>query len=42
MQMMDAARRLLHESPETLAREAFGLAALCVAIVTALFLPVLF
>ncbi len=39
--MIDAARRMLNADPETLAGEAFGLAALCVAILAALFLPLL-
>ena len=38
--MLDAVRRMRDADPETLAREAFGLAAVCVAILAALFLPV--
>ena len=37
--MLDATRRMLNADPDRLAREAVGLAALCVAILAALFLP---
>jgi hypothetical protein len=37
---METARRVIAD-PDKLAREALGLAALCVAILAALFLPVL-
>jgi len=39
--MRDAARRMLRADPGVLLREALGLAALCVAIVAGLLLPVL-
>jgi hypothetical protein len=39
--MIDAARSMLNADPEALAREALGLAALCVAILAGLFLPLL-
>ncbi len=39
--MIETARRMLDADPDVLAREAVGLAALCVAILAALFLPVL-
>jgi hypothetical protein len=39
--MIEDARRLLHHEPAALAREALGLAGLCVAILAALFLPLL-
>ena len=39
--MLEDARRILTADRDTLAREACGLAALCVAILAALFLPVL-
>ena len=39
--MLDDARRLLNSERATLVREAAGLAALCVAILGTLFLPLL-
>jgi len=39
--MIDTARRVFLAHPETLAAEALGLLGLCVAIVAALYLPVL-
>jgi hypothetical protein len=39
--MLDDARRLLSAAPATLVRDAAGLAALCVAILGTLFLPLL-
>jgi len=39
--MIDTARRVFLAHPETLAGEALGLLGLCVAIVAALYLPVL-
>ena len=39
--MLDTARRILDADLETLAAEALGLAALCIAILGALFLPAL-
>jgi len=41
MPMLEDARRILLEDADTLVREAGGLAALCVTIIAALFLPVL-
>jgi hypothetical protein len=39
--MIDAARSMLNADADALAREAFGLAALCVAILAGLFLPLI-
>jgi hypothetical protein len=39
--MLNEVRRVLTAHPATVVREACGLAGLCVAIVAALFLPVL-
>jgi hypothetical protein len=39
--MFEDARRMIAAQPATMLREACGLAGLCVAIVAALFLPVL-
>lgn len=39
--MFDDITRMLHSNPSKLAREAFGLAALCVAILAGLILPAL-
>jgi hypothetical protein len=39
--MIEAARAILTADPDKLAREGLGLAALCVAILVALFLPAL-
>ena len=39
--MIEAVRRIANADPEVLAREALGLAALCVAILAGLFLPAL-
>jgi hypothetical protein len=39
--MLTTARHILAAHPETLSRDALGLAALCTAILAGLFLPVL-
>ena len=39
--MLEHAHRLLATDPSALAREALGLTGLCVAILAALFLPIL-
>jgi hypothetical protein len=38
--MTQALRRIRNADPDTLAHDAFGLAALCVAILAALLLPI--